>query len=281
MPTAPEPKLRALLAAHDVHPYGGMERAFFELIEQGRGEADFVVLSSTLRAELPPCVSWRHLPTGIPVVGTRVNGLSDLVGAEGGALSERTPRAFADALRRLSDDPVLRASLGSTGRAWVSVFTWSRYADSGTPALPPARRSKRPDRGPALMTPPAPLADQSRQQGLDRRAARSVKQVVVRQVLILCVTFAGSVALARLLTATEFGLFAIATFFVEVCGLLATTALPGALIQRRGTLTEKDLQVAFMLQQFIGDRRGCGHSGRCAVNRGPVPRRALGHGLGT
>ncbi len=38
---------------------------------------------------------------------------------------------------------------------------------------------------------------------------------------------------------------------MEVFGLLATTALPRALIQRRGALTERDLQVAFTLQQLF------------------------------
>ncbi len=77
-----------------------------------------------------PLVALEAAATGIPVIGTCVNGLSDLVEAGGGVLSERTPQAFADALQRLADDPVLRASLGSTGRAWISEFTWSRSADS-------------------------------------------------------------------------------------------------------------------------------------------------------
>lgn len=48
--------------AHDVHPYGGMERALFELVRRAADRVEFTVVSSTLDPALRPLVRWRRLP---------------------------------------------------------------------------------------------------------------------------------------------------------------------------------------------------------------------------
>jgi glycosyltransferase involved in cell wall biosynthesis len=76
---------------------------------------------------------------GVPVIAT------DAVGAAAGGLieHERTglvvpagdPDALARALRRLHDDPALRARLGAAGRAAVQAHTHAAWADGMARAL--------------------------------------------------------------------------------------------------------------------------------------------------
>jgi glycosyltransferase involved in cell wall biosynthesis len=76
---------------------------------------------------------------GVPVIAT------DAVGAAAGGLieHERTglvvpagdPDALADALRRLHDDPALRARLGTAGRAAVRSHTHAEWAAGMARAL--------------------------------------------------------------------------------------------------------------------------------------------------
>jgi glycosyltransferase involved in cell wall biosynthesis len=61
------------------------------------------------------------MATGLPVVGTRVNGISDLVedGRTGLLVPTRDPGRLAAALERLIDDAELRRRLGAAGRARI------------------------------------------------------------------------------------------------------------------------------------------------------------------
>jgi UDP-glucose:(heptosyl)LPS alpha-1,3-glucosyltransferase len=49
------------LVAHGVHDHGGMERAFFELVQRGHRDYDFVVFASELDERLRPLVDWRRI----------------------------------------------------------------------------------------------------------------------------------------------------------------------------------------------------------------------------
>lgn len=91
---------------------------------------------------------------------------------------------------------------------------------------------------------PEPIAD------LDRRAKQGITSLLLRQGLIQIATFAGGVVLARLLTPSQFGLFAIATFLVSLFAVLGDLGLAASLIQRRNDLTNRDLSVAFTLEQI-------------------------------
>ncbi len=56
-------RLRLALIAHDIHDYGGMERAFAELIRRLNTDYEIVVVSATLDESLRPLVDWRRVRT--------------------------------------------------------------------------------------------------------------------------------------------------------------------------------------------------------------------------
>jgi UDP-glucose:(heptosyl)LPS alpha-1,3-glucosyltransferase len=53
---------RVALIAHEIHSFGGMDRALTELIQRGIGRCDFVVVSGHLAEELKPLVQWKRVP---------------------------------------------------------------------------------------------------------------------------------------------------------------------------------------------------------------------------
>jgi glycosyltransferase involved in cell wall biosynthesis len=69
--------------------------------------------------------------SGLPIVGTKVSGIEDLIGAnEAGTLVERTPESVGAALSRLAADPSLRARLGRSARIRAQSYTWQRSVDA-------------------------------------------------------------------------------------------------------------------------------------------------------
>lgn len=84
---------------------------------------------------------------GIPVVGTRVSGVEELVGNdEAGLVVERTPEAIGEALARLVGGSKLRRQLGASARRRAASFSWQSsvervldvYAQFLKPSLPKA-----------------------------------------------------------------------------------------------------------------------------------------------
>jgi PST family polysaccharide transporter len=86
---------------------------------------------------------------------------------------------------------------------------------------------------------------------LNARAVRGIKMLMGRQVVLQVLTAAAGVALARLLTPADFGVFAIATFAVQLLALVGDCGLAPSLIQREKDLGDQDLRVAFTLQQAV------------------------------
>jgi O-antigen/teichoic acid export membrane protein len=72
--------------------------------------------------------------------------------------------------------------------------------------------------------------------------------VLIRQAFMLVISFAGGVALARILDPAEFGVYAIAWFFVEISGLLLMFGFTQSLIQSKTEPTTKDLQVVWTIE---------------------------------
>jgi glycosyltransferase involved in cell wall biosynthesis/GT2 family glycosyltransferase len=67
----------------------------------------------------------------IPIVGTPVSGIGDLVGNdEAGLRVDRNPDALAQAIAILANDPEMRARMGRQGRRRVAQLTWQRSVDS-------------------------------------------------------------------------------------------------------------------------------------------------------
>jgi glycosyltransferase involved in cell wall biosynthesis len=76
-------------------------------------------------------VSFEAAACGLPVVATRLNGVEELIGANGaGLMVPRSAEAFADALSYLADNPTERRTLGETARRRASSFTWERSTES-------------------------------------------------------------------------------------------------------------------------------------------------------
>jgi glycosyltransferase involved in cell wall biosynthesis len=78
--------------------------------------SDVFVLSS--RWEGLPRAIIEAMFAGLPVVATDVGGSAELVenGATGFVVEPRNPRALAEGLQKLLDDPMLRRKMGEAGR---------------------------------------------------------------------------------------------------------------------------------------------------------------------
>ncbi len=84
---------------------------------------------------------------------------------------------------------------------------------------------------------------------LKTKLVRSTGILVVRQVVLRTIGFLGNVILARILAPEEFGIFAVAAFVVAFFTLIGEVGLGAALIQRKGELTEEEIQTTFTIQQ--------------------------------
>lgn len=78
-------------------------------------------------------VTVESMAQGLPVVGTNFGGTREIVesGVTGFLVPPNDPRAMADALSVLLDDPALCRSMGSAGRARVQwMFLFSKYYEA-------------------------------------------------------------------------------------------------------------------------------------------------------
>lgn len=76
-----------------------------------------------------------------PVVTTTAGGCPEAGGAPATLVPPRDPRAIAEAVNSLLQDPARRASLGEQGRARAREFLWSRVADRIEEVYARARRA--------------------------------------------------------------------------------------------------------------------------------------------
>ncbi|MEA5155088.1 glycosyltransferase [Raineyella sp.] len=91
--------------------------------------ADIVVVPSS--SETFGLVALEAQACGTPVVASRIDGLTDAVrdGRTGLLIADRTPRAWADALRALILNPARRRALGRAGAERAAGMTWAVTAE--------------------------------------------------------------------------------------------------------------------------------------------------------
>jgi glycosyltransferase involved in cell wall biosynthesis len=92
------------------------------------GEAQFAILPS--HAEGMPNAILEAMAAGLPVIATDVGGIPELIddGVHGLLVPPRAPRALAEVIRVIAQDPELRRKLGDAARARAADFAWSRCA---------------------------------------------------------------------------------------------------------------------------------------------------------
>jgi UDP-glucose:(heptosyl)LPS alpha-1,3-glucosyltransferase len=91
--------------------------------------ADVFVLPTVYEAH--PLSPHEAAACGLPVVVTRVNGVSELVGEdEAGLIVDRSPVAVGVALARLASDPSLRSRQSACAVKRAGHFTWDRSGES-------------------------------------------------------------------------------------------------------------------------------------------------------
>jgi glycosyltransferase involved in cell wall biosynthesis len=113
---AVQARVRALDLTDDVAFLGGCTP---ERVAQALADADVACLVSS--QEGMPGAVMEAMASALPVVGTRVNGIADLVrdGETGLLVPPADPAALAAALERLVGDTALRQALGAAGRRHI------------------------------------------------------------------------------------------------------------------------------------------------------------------
>lgn len=86
---------------------------------------------------------------------------------------------------------------------------------------------------------------------LDRRAWQGIRALFARQFANLVLGLAGGIALARILSPPQFGVYAIVTFVVGVTMLLGDLGLGASLIQRLHPPSDRELQLVFTAQLIL------------------------------
>ncbi len=96
-----------------------------------------------------------------------------------------------------------------------------------------------------------PTAPGQKNREINAKARRAIKTMMGRQGILQILTFGGGILLARLLDPATFGVYSIVTFLVTISGIFANFGLAPSLVQRRGEIGERDLRVAFTMQQTL------------------------------
>jgi glycosyltransferase involved in cell wall biosynthesis len=92
--------------------------------------ADIFSLPSTNMAESFGIVNLEAMASGIPVVGSNLGGIPDIVkeGKNGLLSKPRDPQSLANSLLKLLKDDDLRQKMGNNGMKMVADYTWDKIA---------------------------------------------------------------------------------------------------------------------------------------------------------
>ena len=118
----------------------------------GRAVASMDIFFNPSVTETFGNVTTEAMAAGVPVVAARATGAIDLVedGANGFLVPPRDVGAYADAIVRITADPVLRAAMGQSGHAKAAGYLW----ETASQAVLDAYLALMDD---AAFSPPTPL----------------------------------------------------------------------------------------------------------------------------
>jgi glycosyltransferase involved in cell wall biosynthesis len=105
---APDPVHPRIVAHREVQPFSTQWEALYR-------DADVFVLPT--RADATPFVFVEAMAAGLPVVGSRVGAIAEMIGEAGFVIDPGDREALGASLVRLADDAELRRRLGACGRA--------------------------------------------------------------------------------------------------------------------------------------------------------------------
>ena len=93
------------------------------------GEADIAVIPSRWQE---PCalVNFEFLAAGVPLVTSNTGGQPEIIseGIDGLLVPPNDPKALAEAIQRLVDDPDLRKKMGEAAREkFLNRFTYDKF----------------------------------------------------------------------------------------------------------------------------------------------------------
>lgn len=71
-----------------------------------------------------PLVALEAAASGLPILATRANGITDLVDETAGVLIQRRVEDIASSLRKMAEDPALRDRLGEGARRRAERYSW-------------------------------------------------------------------------------------------------------------------------------------------------------------
>jgi O-antigen/teichoic acid export membrane protein len=86
---------------------------------------------------------------------------------------------------------------------------------------------------------------------IGQRAVKSVVALISRTFFLNAINFAGTLALTIYLTREEFGVFIIASSVIEILTYFSDIGLAGALIQKPGKLSKKEIEATFTIQEVL------------------------------
>jgi O-antigen/teichoic acid export membrane protein len=96
-----------------------------------------------------------------------------------------------------------------------------------------------------------PGAEAAIWQELGRRGSHAALQLAIRSVILRGLTFIGTIALARLLAPSDFGVYGIVAAVITVFTALGDFGLGAALVQQAGEPTPQQLRTVWTVQQLI------------------------------
>jgi glycosyltransferase involved in cell wall biosynthesis len=122
------PALEAYAREHDIRnvTFHGAQRG--PALRRYYAQSDILLMTSD--REGMPLVLLEAMASGLPIVGSDVVGIRELISGVGHLVKEPSAAAFTAALTQLSQDPAELARLSAASRRAASAYSWDHLANS-------------------------------------------------------------------------------------------------------------------------------------------------------